>query len=442
MIDPCLTSSAKAPSLSLRQKLGQLFTGKLAKASGLMFIATVGGGLLGYVFQILMGRMLSVADYGLFIALIALLAVVSVPISTVSMLVSRRASEYRARQQPEKMAAMFWWVNGHVLWSALVMVLVVLPLLPYIKDYAHLESPVPIVALLLVAVAMLFLPLNIAFLQAQQNFLWIAFANVGIHAFKILFCVAFVFAGYKLLGALMGVLFATIALWVMTYVPLRCEVALPAKNLQPEKYFSLMSAVPVLVANLAFTVISQLDLLLVNHYYDAQKAGVYAAAAILGKAVMYLPGAIIVAMFPMVAENESHSKSSAHLFINAIVLTVGFSVLGALLYYLFAEEIMFLLYGQKYEGAAEVLKYYGFAMLPMSIIMVAEHFLIAKGRVIFGYVMMLGIPFVLLAAHNYNASLIDMVRILAIAGWGLVVAGFCVIAVQNMHARRQGNYPQ
>lgn len=437
MIDPYINPSSNAQSMTLRQKLTQLFVGKLAKASGLMFIATVGGGLLGYVFQILMGRMLSVADYGLFIAMIALLAVVSVPISTVSMLVSRRASEYRAKQEPEKIAAMFWWVNGRVLRSALIMVLLVLPFSSYLKDYAHLESLAPILVLLLVAVAMLFLPLNIAFLQAQQNFLWIAFANVGIHGFKILFCVAFVFAGFKLLGALMGVLFASIALWVMTYFPLRPAVEIALENRRPETYFSLISALPVLVANLAFVVMTQLDLLLVNHYFDSQHAGVYAAAAILGKAVMYLPGAIIIAMFPMVAENESHSRSSAHLFINAIVLTVGFSGLGALLYYLFAEEIISLLYGQKYQGAAEVLKYYGFAMLPMSIIMVAEHFLIAKGRVIFGYVMMLGIPFVLYAAHIYNERLIDMVNILSIAGWGLVVAGFGVIAVQNWKSRRK-----
>jgi len=378
-----------------------------------------------------MGRMLGVADYGLFIAMVALLAIVSVPISTVAMLVSRRASEYRAKHQPEKMAAMFWWVNRRVLWGALIMALLVLPFSTYLKDYVHLESLAPILTLLLVAVAMLFLPLNVAYLQAQQNFLWIAFANVGIHAFKILFCVALVLAGYKLLGALMGVLFASIALWVLTYFPLRPAVEIAIEDRHPETYFSLISALPVLVANLAFAVMTQLDLLLVNHYFDSQHAGVYAAAAILGKAVMYLPGAIIIAMFPMVAENESHSRSSAHLFINAIVLTVGFSGLGALIYFLFAEEIISLLYGQKYEGAAELLKYYGFAMLPMSIIMVAEHFLIAKGRVIFGYVMMLGIPFVLYGAQSYHEHLVDMVYILAAGGSGLALIGFGVIGAQN-----------
>lgn len=423
------------PPMSLRQKVTRQFTGKLAKASGLMFVATVGGGLLGYVFQILMGRMLSVVDYGLFTALMALLILVSVPLSTLTMLVSRRVSEYRARQQLAEVAAIFRWVNTTVLWCAAALLLTTLPLSSDIQGYAKLDSLIPVWVSLLAAAAMLFGPVNIAFLQALQKFRFIAFATVGLHAFRILFCVAFVFAGLELLGALIGVLLAYVAIWLMTYIPLRPEVTGPAAAPAADHYFSIRTAAPVLIANLTFAVITQVDLLLVKHYFDAEQAGIYAAAAILGKAVMYLPGAIIIAMFPMVAENESNSKSSAHLFVNAIVLAIGFSGLGALIYYFFCEEIIAWLYGQKYQGAAELLKYYGFAMLPMSIIMVTEHFLIAKGRVVFSYLMVIGVPFVLYAAHIYNENLINMVYILSAAGWGLVIAGFAVIGFQMFSAR-------
>jgi O-antigen/teichoic acid export membrane protein len=400
-----------------------------------MFIATIGGGILGYVFQVLMGRMLSVSDYGLFVTLMALLAVAGVPLGTLSMVVSRRASEYRAKNQPERVAAMFWWINQRVLSIALAVVLCALPFTPFLRDYAQLESLVPAWIFLLLAFTMLFGPVNNAFLQAQQNFRWLAIAGVAGHGFKLLFCVALVFAGFKLNGVLMGTVLATIAIWLMTYLPLRAEVALPTGVEPPKDHLSFKGAIPVLIANLSFAVMTQLDLLLVNHYFDAHQAGIYASAAILGKAVMYLPGAIVIAMFPMVAENESRSQSSAHLFINAMVLTAVLSGAGALFYFLFADEIMTLFYGQKYPGAAELLKYYGFAMLPLSLVMVAEHFLIAKGRVIFAYIMMLGIPFVLFAAHSYHDHLIDMVYILAAGGWGLALVGFGVIGVQVWAAK-------
>jgi O-antigen/teichoic acid export membrane protein len=407
-----------------------LLTGKLAKASGLMFVSTLGGGTLGYAFQVFMGRLLSVPDYGLFVTLMALFVVTGVPLGTLSMVVSRQASEYRAKNQPERVAAMFWWVNRRVLWIALTVVLCALPFTPFLRDYVHLESLVPAWIFLFMVFTSLFVPVNTAFLQAQHNFRWIAIYIVAVHGFKILFCVALVFAGFKLNGALMGMVLASMATWLMTYLPLRSVVARPIGVEQLKDHLSVKRAIPVLIANLSFVVMTQIDILLVNHYFDTHQAGIYAAAAILGKAVMYLPGAVVMAMFPMVAENESRLQSSVHLFLNAMVLTAGLSGAGALFYFLFADGIMTLFYGQKYQGAAELLTYYGFAMLPMTLVMVAEHFLIAKGRVIFAYVMMLGIPFVFLAAQAYHDRLIDMVYILAACGWGLALVGFGVIGAQ------------
>ena len=401
-----------------------------------MFVATIGGGILGYVFQVLMGQMLSVADYGLFVTMMALIAVVGVPLGTLSMLVSRRVSGYWAKNQPTRIAVMFWWINRRVFWIALATVLGALPFTPFLRDYADLETLVPAWIFLLYTFTMMFVPVNMAFLQAQQNFRWLAINGLTGNAFKIIFCIVLVYAGFKLNGALMGMVLATMAIWFMTYFPLRSVVTQPIGVDQPKDPLFFKEAIPVLIANLSFAVMTQLDLLLVKHYFDPHQAGVYAAAAILGKAVMYLPGAITIAMFPMVAENESRSQSSANLFLNAMVLTAGLSGASAVFYYLFANDIMTLFYGQKYQGAAELLRLYGFAMLPMALVMVAEHFLIAKGRVVFAYIMMIGIPFVLFATHNYHTNLIDIVYILAAGGLGLAIVGFGVIGVQYLRGRK------
>jgi len=140
----------------------------------------------------------------------------------------------------------------------------------------------------------------------------------------------------------------------------------------------------------------------------------------------------------MVAENEARQRSSAHLFLNALMLTAVLSGTGAVFYFLYADWIMPLLYGDRYAGASGVLKYYGFAMLPMALVMVAEHFLIAKGRVIFAYIMMLSVPFVLLAAHEFHNSLTDIVYILAACGWGLLLLGFAAIGAQYYFSIQRG----
>lgn len=420
---------------SMRYLKGLLIS-KLARASGLMFVSVIMGGILGYAFQILMGRMLSVSDYGLFITMMALLQVVGVPLGTLSMVVSRKASDYLAKNQIGRVADMFWWVNRRVFWAGLAVALCTLPFIPWLRDYFHLESIVPVWIFLLVAFMLLFGPINMAILQAQQNFRWLAIYLLGTHSFKILFCGSLVYAGFKLNGALMGMVLASLVIWLLTCRPLLHLIALPIGTTVVGGHLSFWGAIPVLVANLSFVVMTQLDIILVNHFYNPRQAGVYAAAAILGKAVMHLPGAIVIAMFPMVAENDSRAQGSAHLFFNAMIFTASLCGAGALFYFLFADDIMVLFYGQKYQGAAELLRLYGLAMLPMALVMVAEHFLIAKGRVIFAYVMILGIPFVLLAAQTYHDRLIDMVYILTACGWGLALVGFGVIGAQYWRGRK------
>lgn len=410
--------------LSFRGCLTRLLSDQLIRASSVMFLSTVGGGVLGYVFQVLMGRMLSVEDYGVYITLMAMVTVIGVPLSTLSMLVTRRISAYRATNELIDAAGMYWWVNQKVLWTMLGFVFCILPFAPWLGDYFHLENSIPILLLLSLVFAMAFAPVNVAYLQALQKFNWLAANALASHIFKIGLCAILISAGFKLNGALAGTVLAAFASWLLTYMPIRCIIRPSTSFKRGGQRILFSGVIPVLIANLAFVIMTQLDIVLVNHYYNNYDAGVYAAAAILGKAVMYLPAAVAIALFPLVAEKEALNQGSARLFFNAMFLTIILSGAAALFYFLFANSIVTLFYGQKYHGAAELLRFYGFAIMPMALIMVAEHFLIAKGRIVFAYVMMAGIPFVLMAVHAYHNSLMNMVVILAVCGWGLVIAGF------------------
>src|SRR4051812_45659732 len=86
--------------MTLRRRLGDVLYSKLARASALLFTSTIAGGVLGYVFQVMMGRMLPTADYGLFSAIMALFMVLVTPLGALMLVISRKVSEYRALQDP------------------------------------------------------------------------------------------------------------------------------------------------------------------------------------------------------------------------------------------------------------------------------------------------------------------------------------------------------
>jgi O-antigen/teichoic acid export membrane protein len=180
----------------------------------------------------------------------------------------------------------------------------------------------------------------------------------------------------------------------------------------------------VLIANTSFVAMTQLDMVLVNALFPPREAGLYAAASILGKAVMYLASGIAMALFPMVAERQARDQSSAHLLIQAVGLAAILCAAGGVGYFVLGEWIVEVFYGPSYAGAGELLRYFGFAMLPMGLVMVAEHFLIAKGRVLFAYLFLATAPLEMLAIYLYHGSLLTVVAIMGASGLLLCVVGY------------------
>jgi len=408
----------------VRHQVKQLFLGKLARASSWLFVGGVAGGILGYLFQIIMGRMLSVSEYGIFSALMAMIVVIGAPMTTLSMIISRRVSTYRSEQDNGKLGYLFYWINRKLLLIAVVLIVLVVFNIKPLQNFLLIEKSAHLYLLLIILLIAFPQAVNNAYLQGLQYFKWLSVSGVLATLLKIIIAVILIYFGLGVAGALGGVIFSTFIILILTYVVLRPSLSKNNASISNTTHLLFKSAMPVLLANVAFAVMTQIDMVLVKYYFSEQEVGIYAAASILGKAVMYLPGGIAMALFPMVAENHASGKSSAHLMFQAVGVTALLSLTGALFYYFFADSIIVLLYGNDYKEAANVLKYFGFAILPMALIMVAEHFLIAMGRVLFTYLFMVVAPLQLIAIYYYHDTLLDIVAVLSISGIILVVSGY------------------
>jgi O-antigen/teichoic acid export membrane protein len=270
-----------------------------------------------------------------------------------------------------------------------------------------------------------FLPIiNNAFLQGLQRFAWLSTSSAVAILFKIVLAATLVWWGYGLAGALGGIILTAVATWLITYGAIRRPLRQGRDQPYRSEHLSFKGALPVLAANAAFAAMTQLDMVVVNHYFSAHDAGLYAAASVLGKAVLYLPGGIAMALFPMVAENNARDESSAHLLLQAVGLTALLCTVGALAYFVLGEWIIVLFYGEGYRGAGPILRYFGFAILPMALVLVAEHFLIAKGRVLFAYLFVVIAPLQLTAIYLWHPTLQAVLVVMGVSGLLLSLIGY------------------
>lgn len=419
-----MSSAVRQALLLLYTKLIKLLYGNLARASAWLCVGSVAGGILGYVFQILMGRMLSTSEYGIFSAMMALFAVLAAPLSTLMMVVTRKISEYHARQESGNITHFYYSINIHSATVGVILLSVYMVFAQQVQIFLKAPSINPIY-LLGILLFVTFLPIiNNSFLQGLQSFSWLSVSSSLGLLLKIIFATSLVSLGYGVAGALGGAILAAMFSWIITYGALHRQLLAGRKKTFKTGHLHFRPVLPVFVANIAFAAMTQLDVVLVNYFFQAHEASLYAAASILGKAVMYLPAGIAMALFPMAAENHARDESSTYLLFQAVGLTALLCGIGAVFYFLFGEVLIELLYGENYHGAGEILKYYGFAILPMAFVMVAEFFLIAKGRVLFAYLFLFTAPLQLGAIYLYHESLQMVVAVVWSSGLLLAFLGY------------------
>ncbi len=415
-------------STFIRHRVARLLKGRLAKASLWLFVTNIATGILGYAYQIVMGRMLTPSDYGLLSAMVGLGLILPVPLSAAMLILTRKFAEYRARNEHDRIADLWFLARRWTVRSSIVATLLYLAFTPLIRGFLDVPSLWPIFLLGAWMIVLILSGVHAALLQGVQSFKWLGSGTLLTAVVKIVVSIALVAAGYGIYGALCGLLLASIAMWFSFSLASRRYVLTPP--LKGDHSFTFRDTWPVVAATVAFTMMSQLDIVLVRHYFDSHEAGIYAAASNLGKAVMYLPGSIAIALFPMVAENDARSKGSAHLLMQAVLLVGTLSGCGTLLFLIFPDFLIKLFYGDTYAASAEILRYFGFAMLPMALVLVAEHFLIAKGRVLFAYLFALMAPAQIIAVSYFHASLMDIVRVMIAFGMILVLVGYSLLWIE------------
>jgi O-antigen/teichoic acid export membrane protein len=405
-----------------------LFLNKLAKSSSLLIIGTILSGMMGYAYQVLLGRMLGVNDYATLSALLALYAIFSTPLATIMMIVSRKVSEYRAIANLGELFYLFKKVNFYGLIAGILFFLVFWLVSPALRAYMKLESVATLYMLGILASLTIFPMLNNAFLQGMQKFIWFSTLGTCNVFFKIIFSYLLVILGYGIIGAIIGIIFSFILITIVGYIILNISFEkTSSKNKSDLKGMGIQGIAPICIANLAFILMTQLDVILVNYYFPPEDAGIYAAASIMGKAVMYLPSGIALAMFPMVVESHTKNESSSYLLVQAVKLTSVLCGLGALFYFAYGEQVILLLYGERYVNAGYVLKYFGVSIFPMTLVMVAEQFLIAKGRVLFAYLFAAMAPLQLIAIYFFHQSLLTVVFIMGVSGLCSATIGYWML---------------
>lgn len=118
---------------------------------------------------------------------------------------------------------------------------------------------------------------------------------------------------------------------------------------------------PLLLSGLAVSVYLRIDHIMLGRMLGDEPVGQYAAAVRIVEAFNFLPMAVVASVFPALMSRDAASNFERR-FGQLLELMVVLAVPLAIGLWLFAGDIIRLLYGARYAGAGQVLGIYGWTL--------------------------------------------------------------------------------
>lgn len=411
----------------------ELASSPILQAGALLTATSVLTGVVAYAFQVAMGRMLTPSDFTVFNATLALSAVICSPIGAATAVVSRQVAMIAVKGGGIAVQSLYQrWSQWLWAGSAAVVLIVAVAGLP-MQNALRLPDLTILWLLTGMVVVNIVSMLAGTFLHGLQAFGWLALVPIVAVVSKIAICVFLVtVCGWGLHGALGGVVASMViaCCGLLMAIEQMWSDTIPDKPVAVPWAFRLV--LPIAVAGIGMTTMTQIDLVLVNRYFEPTVASQYAPAAVLGKAVLYLPAGLVTAILPIVAASDARRERSIGHVAQALAATALLCSGAALFYFITGPRLVSMLYGDKYGQAGSLLAMYGAAMVPMALAMVMQGFLFARGKALYCWAIGIMAIAELVVIHNWHPSLGAVIGTVAAFNSVLAVIGG-ILMVPEFH---------
>lgn len=394
-----------------------------------MFIGVGFFNLFNLLYHLFMVRNLPPIEYGQLNTLMALFMIISVPASTVQTAVTKFISSFQVQNKYDRANRLLrhLLILMLIVGSAIFLSMVVG--IRFISSFLQISSYGLIILLAAGLFFAMIIPIPWGGLQGLQKFGSLTFNLIINSGLKLALGILFVFLGFGVLGAMAaiglsyGVTFFLSLLILGGYLPKKRESKLeqdvegsgPAYISEVYHYF-----VPVGITLLCFMVLTNIDLILVKHFFMPIEAGFYSIAQMVGKIILFLPIPVVMVMFPTLSSSEGQAKALRTLrrsLMIAFFLCAGAILLG----FLFPSFIVRILSGKVYPECIPLVRLFCINMTLYSLVLILLYYHLSTYRrgflypLIFLTLMQTGL---ILAFHRTLMQVLFMVGIVSACLFG------------------------
>ncbi len=384
---------------------------KLLVQFGQVSAAVLIANILFYLFQVLAGRGLGPAEYGLFGALFGMVYLASSVAAAIQTTVAKMVAAARADLVSDRVGRIVAASIVRVLILDAAICLVLLGATPWIAAYIHGPNLLVLITVGLIAVS-LFPSIAQGTLQGEQRFGAFAFYVLFLAASRLSLGILALYLGWGVAGLLAMSALSNVMTAIPAFLSARPLFNAPRWIDEGAGFFKF--AAPALIGSVAMALPGSVDVVIVRHFFNEGTAGLYAAAATLGKGLAVASSVTATMLFPKFVEHHSQNRKGTWLLLSKGLVVSGLLLSGGLLALTFlARPLLVLFLGSSYAAAAPLLSWYGVAMFffGLSITLLTYH--LATGRLAYFYSVLL--PHVVaevVLMYMFHDSMVQVVTVL------------------------------
>jgi O-antigen/teichoic acid export membrane protein len=205
-------------------------------------------------------------------------------------------------------------------------------------------------------------PAALGVLQGAQRFHALAAIYVLPFVFRLALLAAAASAGYRLGGAVVATVAASIVgmlgALALIRAPLRHGSSLP----RPDLHAFLRYLAPVAVGLVGIGLLTHIDILVVKARFSADDAGAYAAASAFARVAFFLPATILAVLFPRTAARQARGEDTEDILGRSLLATAGFCAALALFYAAVGVGLVTATFGRDFAEGGRILAPYAVAI--------------------------------------------------------------------------------
>jgi O-antigen/teichoic acid export membrane protein len=421
----------------LRRGLERLRASAMLKQSLLVFAASMVLNLCGFIAHAVASRQLGVNAYGELYALINAALIAALPAAFVAPVVAQLAAEFRALHDDGHLRGLTDGVSsGFAKLGVVYVVAAVCGAIPFAR-FLHVPIwSVPFVGIL--AGVALFVSALRAVAQGTQDFAGYALSNSIEGVAKVCGIGLLVAAGLKLGGGIVGFVLGPLGALVYLWSRLRRRYAGTAAHGVRYDWRRLLNAgAGAAASTMALALMGSADVVLVKHYFAPHAAGLYAAASLGGKILLYLVGFVPTVLLPQAADRHARGAQTREVLAASLSMFAAVALCGLFIFTYFGTDVLHALVGHAFDAAAPLLVAYGMAMVLLALTNSLTYYGIATHRLAFTVPLLISTLGTLAAIVVRHPSLSAVVEIM-VAGNAVAALAVAVSLVlqRNTTGRR------